>query len=66
MAVQIQLRRSTQSEWSAENPVLKVGEIVVESDTRQVKIGDGVTNYNSLNYGFDAGTVWDLNAFFMV
>ena len=64
MAVLIQLRRGTKSEWDAENPVLANGEIVVETDTRQVKIGDGVTSYTSLPYGFDTGSIIILNSFF--
>jgi hypothetical protein len=55
MAVQIGLRRGTQAQWSAANPVLESGEIVVETDTNQVKIGDGSSNYNSLPYGFEEG-----------
>lgn len=55
MAIRLRMRRGTQSEWVAANPVLKTGEIVVESDTLQVKIGDGSTNYNSLPYAFDPG-----------
>lgn len=64
MAILIQLRRGTQSQWESSNPVLANGEIVVETDTRQIKIGDGTTNYNSLPYGFDEGPVVILNAFF--
>lgn len=55
MAVLIQLRRGTQSEWSSANPVLYPGEVVIETDTKQVKIGDGTTSYNSLPYGFSQG-----------
>lgn len=64
MAVLIQLRRGTQAQWSSANPVLADGEIVVETDTRQVKIGDGTTTYNSLSYGFDSGPIVILNSFF--
>ena len=55
MAVLIKLRRATSSEWSAANPILASGEIVVVTDLLQVKIGDGTTVYNSLPYGFTAG-----------
>ena len=64
MAVLIKLRRGTSSEWSSANTILGDGEIVVETDTRQVKIGDGVTAYNSLPYGFDSGPIVILNSFF--
>lgn len=53
------------SEWSAENPILENGEIVVETDTNQVKIGNGIDNYNSLPYGFDEGPApFSFNLFF--
>lgn len=55
MAIRLRMRRGTQAQWSSSNPILKIGEIVVESDTLQVKIGDGSTNYNSLPYAFDPG-----------
>lgn len=50
MAQQIQLRGGTAAEWAAANPILAERELVVETDTKKVKIGDGVTNYNSLAY----------------
>ena len=49
--VQIQLRRGTAAQWTAINPTLAVGEMAVESDTEQFKIGDGVTDWNTLPYG---------------
>lgn len=36
--------------WTERNPILRDGEPVVERDTNFVKIGDGVTPYNDLNY----------------
>jgi hypothetical protein len=42
--------------WTAENPVLSIGEIGIETDTNKVKIGDGVTAYNSLNYLTTSGS----------
>lgn len=51
MAVQIQLRRGLASEWTSANPVLAIGEIGLETDTDQIKIGDGTTAWNSLSYG---------------
>lgn len=55
MAIRLRMRRGTKSQWTSANPVLKSGEIVIETDTLQVKIGDGSTNYNSLPYAFDPG-----------
>lgn len=36
--------------WSADNPVLLKGELGLETDTRRVKIGNGVGTWNSLSY----------------
>lgn len=44
-------RRGTAAEWVAANPVLQAGEIGVELSTPPtMKIGDGVTAWNSLPY----------------
>jgi len=40
----------TAAEWAAANPILPVGVIGIESDTRQVKFGDGTTQWNALAY----------------
>ena len=50
MATKIQIRRGTSTEWAAANPTLADGELAVETDTKQLKIGDGSTAYNSLAY----------------
>jgi hypothetical protein len=47
---QIQIRTATAVQWSTTNPVLSLGEPAYVSDTRQEKIGDGVTAWNSLPY----------------
>lgn len=39
-----------QSKWSGVNPVLAQGELGYEIDTNRVKIGDGLTAWNSLPY----------------
>ena len=48
MAVRIQFRRGTSTEWSSVNPVLAEGELGFESDTKIIKFGDGVTAWNTL------------------
>ena len=48
--VRLQLRRGTDAQWVAANPILAAGELGVETDTRKVKIGDGTTAWNSLDY----------------
>ena len=47
---QIQLRNDTAAAWKAANPVLLKGEIGIEIDTRKIKIGDGISNWNALRY----------------
>ena len=39
----IQQRRDTAADWSGVNPVLALGEIGWETDTRKGKLGDGST-----------------------
>jgi hypothetical protein len=56
MAVQIQFRRGTASAWTSANPTLAEGEMGIETDTDQFKIGDGLTAWTSLSYGGVAGT----------
>ena len=51
MAIQIQFRRGLASEWTSANPTLAVGEMGIETDTDQFKIGDGTTAWTSLGYG---------------
>lgn len=53
--VRIQLRRDTAADWTSANPVLAEGEMGIETDTDQFKIGDGATAWNSLGYGGLAG-----------
>ncbi len=46
----IQLKRATAASWTSNNPVLYVGEIGFETDTKKLKIGDGTTAWTSLSY----------------
>jgi len=57
MAINIQLRRGTASEWTAANPTLAVAELGVETDTAKFKLGDGATAWTSLGYGGIKGVV---------
>lgn len=50
MAIQIQMRRGTATEWTLANPTLAQGEIGVEYDTGKFKIGNGSTAWNTLAY----------------
>lgn len=44
------LRGDTAANWTSANPVLAEREPGIETDTRKVKYGDGVTEWNSLPY----------------
>lgn len=42
-------------EWTANNPLLQRGELGIESDTHQIKAGDGYTLWNDLPYASSSG-----------
>lgn len=46
----LQVRRGISSTWTSSNPVLYAGEMGFETDTGRIKIGDGTTAWNSLDY----------------
>ena len=46
----IQLRGGTYAALSSQNPFLAVREIMIEIDTGKIKVGDGLTYWNSLPY----------------
>ncbi len=56
MTTRIKLRRDTATNWASSNPVLALGEPGLETDTRKVKYGDGVTAWNNLQYSADSAT----------
>ncbi len=47
----------TAAKWTAANPLLQRGELGVETDTRKIKVGDGITYWNDLEYS-RAETTW--------
>lgn len=51
MATRIQFRRGTAAEWTLANPILAQGEMGIELDTLQFKIGDGINPWADLQYG---------------
>lgn len=51
MAVQIQFRNDTAAAWTAADPILAVGELGIETDTDQFKIGNGTDSWSDLAYG---------------
>ena len=46
----IRLRRDTAQNWTSNNPILKIGEPGLETDTRRLKFGDGISTWNNLQY----------------
>ena len=66
MAIQIQIRRGTSTEWTTNNPILAAGELALELDTGRFKTGNGATLWNNLTYnGFisqgNDPSNWDAN-----
>ncbi|MEM4385379.1 MAG: hypothetical protein QXD03_02390 [Candidatus Anstonellales archaeon] len=50
MGVRIRIRRDTAANFASVNPVLALGELAYETDTKRFKVGDGTTQWNSLSY----------------
>jgi len=50
MATRMQQRRGTAEQWTTVNPTLAEGEIGVETDTNNFKIGNGVDDWSTLGY----------------
>jgi hypothetical protein len=61
MAVQIQLRNDTATNWTSANPVLAQGEMGVELDTGLFKLGNGIDNWADLDYTPLSGTVAEID-----
>lgn len=41
-------RNDTKENWDSKNPILSKGEIGIISDDNDMKLGDGVSNFNTL------------------
>ena len=50
MADRIQIRIDTKARWADLNPILAAGEMGFEIDNNRLKIGNGITAWNSLPY----------------
>ena len=48
--IQFQLRRGTANEWQSQSVILAQGEFGLETDTKQLKLGDGFSTWNELPY----------------
>lgn len=54
----MQQKRGTSSRWAEVNPILLAGEIGVETDTNKIKVGNGTTAWNNLDYtGVDVNSI---------
>jgi hypothetical protein len=51
MAVQIQFRNDFAATWTSANPTLAQGELGLEIDTGQFKVGTGQAAWTALSYG---------------
>lgn len=51
----IQFRRDSAANWELHNPILADGEIGINKDTKQFKLGDGLTTWKDLEYSSSAG-----------
>jgi hypothetical protein len=51
----VRWKRGTAADWTAANPVLRLGEPGWETDSHTGKVGDGVTAWTSLPYSLGAG-----------
>jgi hypothetical protein len=50
MAVKIQIRRDTASNWTSVNPTLSAGELGFETNTGKIKVGTGSATWTALPY----------------
>lgn len=55
LVVRFRIRRRTAADWTTGNETLLSAEFGYETDTKKIKIGDGVTPWNSLDYWNSTG-----------
>ena len=60
--VRIKIRHDTSTNWANINPILALGEIGFESDTNKLKVGNGTSAWNNLDYIAGGGGEESLNA----
>jgi hypothetical protein len=63
MSTIIKIRRGTSTEWTSANPVLNLAEPGLETDTLNIKFGDGVTEWELLPYTVLGGSMQSWLAF---
>ena len=49
------LRNDTSENWSTANPVLQLGELGIDTTEKKIKIGDGTTPWNDLDFSSSKG-----------
>lgn len=63
MSQKIRLRRDNTTNWNTYNPILTEGELGVELNASRIKIGNGSTAWNTLEYwvvdGLDSGGAFE-------
>ena len=48
--VQVKIRRDTSENWQKVNPILQERELAADTTEKRFKLGDGVTDWNSLKW----------------
>lgn len=56
----LRIRQATSTQWASTNPILALGELAFETDTKRLRIGDGTTAFTSLPYVYTTGSNPDL------
>jgi len=62
MTAIIQIKRGTAAALTSANPTLASGEVVFETDTKKMKVGDGTTAWTSLAYTATDGDISAITA----
>lgn len=57
----LSIRSGTTSEWQATNPVLQASEFGLDSETKQIKVGDGQTAWHDLPYLVSSETIGEIS-----
>ena len=62
MASRIQVRGDTAANWTTTNPILSDRELGYETDTRNLKVGDGTSTWTALPYINSTGSAITFSA----
>lgn len=55
MTARIKIRRDSAASWTNNNPILAAGELGLDTDANQIKVGDGTTAWADLEYASGGG-----------